>query len=123
MVAQLTRHSERTHASEGMLPSVIGGPGAEGMDASSEWMRRRRRLPLLGRPFKHHLTGDGIGDAKPAAEVFKRIAEGIERRDHMRARCRHRLHAVPLAYEAKDRSPVLMIVTRRIPDHSNLRRR
>jgi hypothetical protein len=46
---------------------------------------------LSRRPFEHHLTGDRIGDAKPAAEVFKRIAEGVERRDHMRARRRHRL--------------------------------
>ena len=75
-------------------PRFIGGPGAEGMTASCE-----SGSLASGHQLDHHLTGNRISDAKPAAEVFKRVAEGIERRDHMRARCRHRLHAVPLAYE------------------------
>ena len=44
-----------------------------------------------GHQLDHHLTGNRISDAKPAAEVFKRVAEGIERRDHMRAAGRQSL--------------------------------
>jgi hypothetical protein len=56
-----------------MLPKVFVGQRRREDCLRAE--RREGRRLSSGRQFEHHLTGDRIGDAKPLAEVFKRVAE------------------------------------------------
>ena len=36
--------------------------------------------------FEDDLARNGIGDAEPASQVFQRVAERVEQRDHLRPR-------------------------------------
>jgi len=57
------------------------------------------RLPLFQR--LHHRTGDGVGDAEPAAKIFKRVAERVERRDHAFTCVDNRIHVGPFGDDAE----------------------
>ena len=59
--------------------------------------------PLTASLFQHlhHRAGDGVGDAEPAAKVFKRVAERVERRDHAVACVDKRIHVGPFGDDAE----------------------
>src|SRR5438105_11603036 len=61
----------------------------------SPWLAVECGIPLFQR--QHDRTRDRIGDAEAAAKVLKRVAERIERGEHVRARVRECLHVGPLA--------------------------
>src|SRR4051812_43787740 len=62
---------------------------------SSRPSRRNRSLQ-----FEHHGSRYWIGHAQTAAQIFERIAERIERCDHVRARLGERVHVAPLGDDA-----------------------
>jgi hypothetical protein len=64
--------------------------------------RRLRRGQL-----RYRLTGPGVGDAKPAAEVFEHVAKSVQERDHERTCIRDALKSPPLADKAKGPVPRL----------------
>src|SRR6516225_7095608 len=48
-----------------------------------------------------HWAGNRVGDAEPAAKVFKGVAERVERRDHSVTCVDNRIHVGPFSDDAE----------------------
>jgi hypothetical protein len=59
--------------------------------------------------FSESTTGPETGSEtpRPPPRIFERVAEGVERRDHVRPRVCERVHVGPLGNDAVGALPVL----------------